>query len=59
VGGQLWPEGVVPYSISMELPFEKKLSVMLAIEHWQKVTDIQFIEHNEKTNQSLIIISLL
>ncbi len=36
----------------MELPFENKLSVMLAIEHWQKVTDIQFIERNEKNKSA-------
>lgn len=48
VGGSRWPNGVVPYEISEDLPFMNKLAILQAIDHWQKHTNIEFVELNSK-----------
>ncbi|KTC84973.1 Dot/Icm T4SS effector Zinc-dependent metalloprotease LegP [Legionella brunensis] len=48
MGGSRWSDGIMPYEISEDLPFRNKLSVMLAIAHWQEKTNIKFVELNSK-----------
>jgi hypothetical protein len=44
LGGSRWPNGIVPYEISEDLPFENKLSILQAIDQWQKKSQVQFVE---------------
>ncbi len=44
VGGSRWPNGIVPYEIAEELPFQNKLAILQAIDHWKKNTHIEFVE---------------
>lgn len=48
VGGSRWANGVVPYEIAEDLPFINKLAIFQAIDHWQKKTNIEFVELNSK-----------
>lgn len=48
VGGSRWANGVVPYEVAENLPFTNKLAVLQAIDHWQKNTNIEFVELNSK-----------
>lgn len=48
VGGSRWPKGVVAYEIHEELPFMNKLSVLQAINQWQKHTHVEFVELTSK-----------
>lgn len=52
VGGSRWPNGVVPYEIAEDLPFINKLAILQAINHWQKNTNIEFVELNSKNRQN-------
>ncbi|CEG59105.1 Dot/Icm T4SS effector Zinc-dependent metalloprotease LegP [Legionella fallonii] len=52
VGGLRWPHAAIVYEIDEELPFENKLSIYQAIDHWQKNSKIEFIELTSK-NRSL------
>lgn len=51
LGGTRWPRGIVPFEIAEELPFENKLAIFQAMDHWKKHSKIQFIELNS-TNRS-------
>lgn len=46
VGGTRWPQGIIPYEISDDLPFKNKLAVLQAIDIWQKNSTLEFIELN-------------
>ncbi|WP_298624157.1 M12 family metallopeptidase [uncultured Legionella sp.] len=46
IGGSRWTNGVVPYEVAEKLPFINKLAVFQAIDHWQKKTNIEFIQLN-------------
>ncbi|WP_269457316.1 Dot/Icm T4SS effector Zinc-dependent metalloprotease LegP [Legionella lansingensis] len=48
MGGSRWPNGVVPFEISEDLPFMNKLAVLQAIAHWQQKTNIKFVELTSK-----------
>jgi hypothetical protein len=48
VGGTRWPRGIMPYEIAESMPFIQKLIILQAMEHWQKRTNIEFVELNEK-----------
>lgn len=48
VGGSRWPNGIVPYEIAEDLPFMNKLAILQAIDHWQKNTNIEFVELTSK-----------
>lgn len=48
MGGSRWPNGMVPFEMSQDLPFMTKLAVMEAIAHWQEKTSIQFVELTNK-----------
>ncbi|HAT8179602.1 TPA: peptidase [Legionella pneumophila] len=48
VGGSRWRNGVVPYEIAENLPFINKLAILQAIDHWQKNTNIEFVELTSK-----------
>ncbi|MFO9144625.1 Dot/Icm T4SS effector LegP [Legionella pneumophila serogroup 1] len=48
VGGSRWPNGVIPYEVAENLPFINKLAILQAIDHWQKNTNIEFIELTSK-----------
>ncbi|WED42932.1 Dot/Icm T4SS effector Zinc-dependent metalloprotease LegP [Legionella cardiaca] len=52
MGGSRWPNGVMPFEISENLPFKNKLAIMQAIAHWQEKTHIKFVElTSENRNQ--------
>lgn len=46
VGGSRWPHGVIPYEIAEGLPFKNKLAIYQAIDHWQKNSNLEFVELN-------------
>lgn len=48
VGGSRWPNGVVAYEVAEDMPFINKLAIFQAIDHWQKNTNIEFVELNSK-----------
>lgn len=48
VGGFRWPNGIVPFEISEDLPFMNKLAVYQAIDHWKKNTNLEFVELTSK-----------
>lgn len=48
LGGLRWPKGQIPYEVNESLPFANKLAVYQAIELWQKLTHVKFIELNSK-----------
>lgn len=48
VGGNRWPNGVVPFELDEELPFINKLAIYQAIDHWQKHSKIEFVELTSK-----------
>lgn len=48
LGGSRWPNGVVAYEISEDLPFINKLAIYQAIDHWKKNTNIEFAELTSK-----------
>lgn len=48
VNGSRWPMGIVPYEVNEDLPFMNKLAVLQAIDHWQKHSNIEFVELNSK-----------
>ena len=48
VGGSRWPNGVVPFEISEDLPFRNKLAILQAMDHWQKNSKIEFVELTSK-----------
>lgn len=48
VGGSRWSNGVIPYEINENLPFSNKLAILQAIDHWQKHSNLEFVELNKK-----------
>lgn len=48
VGGSRWPNGIVPYEIAEDLPFSNKLAILQAIDHWQKHSNLEFVELTTK-----------
>lgn len=52
VGGTRWRHGVVPYEIDESLPFQNRLAILQAIEHWQQFTNIEFVERNSKNRRN-------
>jgi hypothetical protein len=48
VGGSRWPNGIVPYEITEDLPFINKLAIFQAIDHWQKHSKLEFVELTSK-----------
>lgn len=48
IGGSRWPNNLVPYEISEDLPFLNKLAIYQAIDHWQGHTKIRFVELTSK-----------
>lgn len=48
VGGLRWPHAAVIYEISEDLPFDNKLAIYQAIDHWKKNSKIEFIELTSK-----------
>lgn len=53
VGGSRWANGVVPYEIAEDLPFMNKLAILQAIDHWQKHSNIEFVELTSKNRYEL------
>ena len=47
-GGSRWPNGIVPYEVAEDLPFMNKLAIYQAIDHWQKNTNLEFLELTSK-----------
>lgn len=48
VGGSRWPNGVIAYEIHEDLPFSNKLAILQAIDHWQKNSNLEFLELTAK-----------
>ncbi len=48
VGGSRWPNGVIPYEVTEDLPFMNKLAILQAIDHWQKHSNLEFVELTSK-----------
>jgi hypothetical protein len=51
ISGARWDKGLVPYEISEDLPFLNKLAILQAMEHWQKNTNVTFVERNEQNSE--------
>lgn len=51
IGGELWPEAIVPFELSEELPLNNKLAALQAITIWQKKTNVTFIELTSKNRE--------
>ena len=43
VGGSSWSNGVLAYEVADNLPFGNKLSILQAIDHWQKHSRVKFV----------------
>lgn len=52
LGGSRWEKGILPFEISDNLPLISKIAVLQAIEHWQKNTNIQFVELTNKNRHN-------
>lgn len=52
IDGGRWPDGVLPFEISEDLPIANKIAVLQAISHWQDKTHVAFIELNSKNRQN-------
>ena len=48
LGGSRWPHGIIAYEIDEDLSFNNKLSVLQAIDHWQKNSFLEFVELTSK-----------
>lgn len=48
VGGSRWPNGIIAYEVNEELPFMNKLAILQAIDHWQKHSNLEFVELTSK-----------
>jgi hypothetical protein len=48
VGGSRWSNGIVPYEIAEDLPFQNKFAILQAIDHWQQHSNIEFVELTSK-----------
>lgn len=48
VGGSRWPHGVIAYEVHEDLPFMSKLAILQAIDHWQKHSNLEFVELTSK-----------
>ncbi|MDA9271805.1 M12 family metallopeptidase [bacterium] len=46
LGGDRWPEGVIPFEIDSHLPLANKIAALEAMEVWQKNTQVKFVELN-------------
>ena len=51
VGGSRWPNGVVPFELTEDLPLMTKLAALEAIALWQQKTNIEFIELTSKNRE--------
>src|SRR5205809_949240 len=47
-GRARWPEGVVPYVVSEEIPNPKR--ILDAVEHWNQNTPVRLVERTTETN---------
>lgn len=52
IGGDLWPNGVVPFELSENLPLNNKLAALQAIVHWQQNTHVEFVELTSKNRDA-------
>lgn len=44
IGGSRWEKGIIPFEIAEDLSMLTKLAVLQAILHWQKNTNVRFVE---------------
>ena len=51
IGGKRWPNGVVPFELTEDLPLMTKLASLEAISLWQQKTNVQFIELTSKNRE--------
>lgn len=52
IGGGRWAQGVVPFTLSEELPLISKLAVLKAMDYLQQNTSIQFVELNARNRDN-------
>ena len=52
IGGSHWPDGIVPFELTEELPLKTKLAALEAITYLQKHTNIEFIELTSKNRET-------
>ena len=52
IGGTRWPNGVIPFELTEELPLMTKLSALEAIALWQQKTNVEFIELTSKNRDA-------
>lgn len=50
--GTHWPSGTIPYEMDKDFPFRNKLAILQAIEHWQQLTPIKFVELTEANRKN-------
>ncbi len=48
ISGGRWLQGIIPFEINEEMPLRNKLAIYQSIDHWQKNSNIEFIELNSK-----------
>lgn len=48
MGGERWPNGIIPFQISVDLSKTKKIEISEAIAAWEKNTRLKFIELTEE-----------
>lgn len=44
LGGVRWPQGIIPYEISDDLPLFSRYAILEAISIWQRNTHVKFVE---------------
>lgn len=54
VGGNRWPNGIIPFSLSEDLPIPNKLAVLQAIVYLQKNTPLEFVELTRKNRENYL-----
>ena len=51
IGGSRWPEGIIPFELTEELPLMSKLAALEAITYLQQKTNVEFIEITSKNRE--------
>jgi hypothetical protein len=49
-----WPDAIIPFEFDRKLPTTIKLNVLLAFEHYQRLTSIRFVERTKKNKEKYV-----
>jgi len=52
IGGNRWPNGIVPFELSEDLPLMTKLAALEAVALWHQKTNVEFVELTSKNRES-------